>query len=259
MQAIAVPSPLGRTWQRLGRRMGRWLDHLAPRRCALCADTLRPGAFPGLCTPCLLDLPGARCIRCNRCGLPAPDPERACTCGAHFWSVDHTVVVADYCPPLDRAITALKFGHQLALARPLGELLGAAWLGRSPPLPLDCLVPVPLGPERLASRGFNQSLEMARAMAVCLPSPPRVLPRGLHRLRDTAAQSGLDLPGRLANLTDCFQSPNRLEGLSVGLIDDVMTSGSTITEAARALKAAGASRVVALVLARTPAPQAAAS
>lgn len=256
MHALALPSRLNLARHRINRRLGHWVDHLAPRCCALCQCTLAPGTFPGVCTGCLLDLPGARQHRCRRCGLPAPDAARAqaCACTPQFWSVDDTLVVADYAPPLDRAITALKFGRQLALARPLGELITTAWLGRSPGPPLDCLIPVPLGPDRLASRGFNQALEMARAMAASLPRPQRVLARGLLRLRNTPAQSGLDLAERRANLTDCFHCPTRLDGLSIGLVDDVMTSGSTIAEAAGALKAAGAARVVALVVARTPLP-----
>ena len=236
--------PLAHPFARARRRLGGWLDHLAPR------------AFPGFCTGCLLDLPGARRARCRRCGQPTDAPAPACTACATEGSpaVDATLAAADYAPPLDRMVTALKFGRQLPLARPLGELLAARWAGALHGEPLDCLVPVPLAPERLAQRGFNQSLEMARAMSACLgPSfaPLPVLPRRLARLRDTPPQAGLALAERRTNLLGCFGCSGRLDGLRIGLVDDVMTSGSTVAEAARALKAAGATRVVALVVTRT--------
>jgi ComF family protein len=257
---------------RIGRRLDGWLDRLVPRRCALCDAALAPRAFPGVCVGCLLELPGARRGRCARCGLPsepdAPagaaegcpacdpfDDRRSAACptrvGPGDSAIDRTVVAADYAAPLDRWIAALKFGRELALARPLGELVAAGWLGAAAPVHLDCLVPVPLGPARLSSRGFNQSLEMARAMSRALARPLPVHALALRRPRDTPAQSGLDRDARQRNLVGGFVCVRRFDGRHVGVVDDVMTTGSTLAEAARALKAAGAARVVALVAART--------
>lgn len=249
---------LHRSLRAARRRLGAWLDHVAPRGCALCADTLAPGAFPGLCVGCLLALPGARRARCPGCGLALDDaptagaPPLRCLHCAHDDAVDRTLAAADYAAPLDRAVTALKFGRQLGLARPLGELLAARWLGCVERTRLDCLVPVPLGEARLAERGFNQSLEMARAMSAALAAPLPVHAWRLRRLRDTPAQAGLGLADRRVNLRGCFGACGSFAGLHVGLVDDVMTTGSTLAEAARALKRAGAERVVALVVARTP-------
>ncbi|MEI7445108.1 MAG: ComF family protein, partial [Burkholderiales bacterium] len=184
-------------------------------------------------------------------------PSAACTgCAgdAAAAAIDATFAAADYAPPLDRVVTALKFRRDLALARPLGELLAARWAGEPRAPALHCLVPVPLAVGRLADRGFNQSLEIARAMRASLGGEPEVgpvLPRGLRRVRETPSQAGLDLAARRGNLAGCFACDARLDGLTVGLVDDVMTSGSTLAEAARTLKAAGAARVVALVAART--------
>lgn len=242
------PSPL-LTRRAAARRLGAWLDRWVPRSCALCGERLAPRTFPGFCVPCLDALPGARRLRCRRCGLPAD--ERVCA-GCAAPGVDRTIAAADYAAPLDRVVTSLKFGRDLALARPLGELVAAAWLGSIEPAPLDCLVPVPLSPARIASRGFNQALEMARAMACALAAPLPVLPGALVRTRDTPAQSGLRLAERRTNLAGCFACPGRLDRMRVGLVDDVMTSGGTLAEAARTLRAAGAASVVALVAARTP-------
>ncbi|MFN9773047.1 MAG: ComF family protein [Burkholderiales bacterium] len=246
---------LGPPLRRARRRLGRWLDHLAPRGCATCGAWLAPGAFPGFCPGCLVDLPGARRPRCARCGQPTDRPAAACTAcvGADPGPgpIEATLAAADYSPPLDRVVTELKFGHRLALARPLGELLAARWLGALPAVPLDGLVPVPLADRRLAQRGFNPSLEMAHAMSAALPSPLPVLPGRLRRVRETPPQSGLDLAERRRNLHGCFACDVRLDGLRIGLVDDVMTSGSTVAEAARTLRAAGAASVVAIVVART--------
>lgn len=244
MRPIAAPTP-----RAAARRLGAWLDLWVPRRCALCGEPLAPRAFPGFCVPCLDALPGARRARCPACGLPSEG--RGCS-GCAEPGVDRTIAAADYSAPLDRVVTSLKFGRELALARPLGELVAAAWLGSVEPAPLDCLVPVPLSAARIARRGFNQALEMARAMAAALAAPIPVLPAALVRTRDTPAQSGLRLAERRGNLAGCFACRARLDGLRVGVVDDVMTSGGTLAEAARTLRAAGAARVVALVAARTP-------
>ena len=144
----------------------------------------------------------------------------------------------------------MKFGRELALARPLGELLAAAWLADPHPASIDCLVPIPLAPERLARRGFNQALEMARAFSRCLHEPLPVMAHGLVRLRETTAQSELDLSMRRANLVGSFAADARLRGARIGLVDDVLTSGSTLAEAARALQEAGCTSLVAIVVAR---------
>jgi ComF family protein len=239
-------------------------DRLAPRRCALCRETLAAGRCPGVCTGCLLALPGAATHRCAVCAMPSPAGVRWCgDCQSDPPPYDLTLAAADYAPPLDRAITALKFGRRLALARPLGELLAVRLLGGTgvhddvPPA-LDCLVSIPLGAERLASRGFNQSLQLARACTAALHASdrrepmPRPGPVQMRRVRDTLPQSSLDLLARSRNLDGCFEVRGCAEGLRIGLVDDVMTTGSTLAEAARTLKRAGAKAVVNLVVARTP-------
>ena len=111
------------------------------------------------------------------------------------------------------------------------------------------IVPVPLHPRRLAWRGFNQSLELARLLAADLGRP--VLPGALRRIRDTTPQSQLPGARRRANIAGAFLAdPAQVAGRSVLLVDDVMTTGATIDTAADALCAAGAARVDVLVVAR---------
>jgi ComF family protein len=239
-----------------------WLDRLAPRRCAMCTATLEPGARAGFCIGCLLAMPGAATHRCPVCAMPIPRGTPSCTaCQSEPPPYDATLAAADYAPPLDRIVTALKFGRQIALARPLGELIATRWLGSLTdtgcPALVDRLVPIPLGPSRLARRGFNQSLEMARACSAALAGRrgsgrmPPVGPSLLRRIRDTATQTALDLEARSRNLEGCFMCPDRLDGLHIALVDDVMTTGNTLAEAARTLKRAGAASVINLVVART--------
>jgi len=111
---------------------------------------------------------------------------------------------------------------------------------------------VPLAPQRLASRGFNQAWEIARPLARRLGV--RADATLLTRRRDTAAQLTLDLPARQANLRDAFAlaRPMRLDGLHIAVVDDVMTTGATLRAAAAVLKAHGARRVTALPALRTP-------
>ncbi len=239
---------------RFAQTLSTWLDHVAPRRCALCGLMLAPGAFPGVCVGCLLDLPGARARRCPRCGLADAAQPACANCRRRPPAFDATLVAADYAAPLDRLVTAMKFGRRIGLARPLGELLAACWLGHGSP-PLDIVVPVPLAPRRLAHRGFNQALEMGRAWRGALAQHHRrqvvLQPRALRRVRDTPAQAGLPLAERSRNLAGCFACTVSLRGLRVAVIDDVMTSGHTLAEAARTLKEAGAASVLNLVVART--------
>jgi len=116
----------------------------------------------------------------------------------------------------------------------------------------DLVLPLPLAPRRLAERGFNQALLLARALA-----PGKTEALLLLRLRETGTQTSLDRKARRANVRDAFGvDPLRareLRGRSVVLVDDVMTSGASLHAAAQALRRAGAARVAAVVLARTQA------
>jgi len=117
----------------------------------------------------------------------------------------------------------------------------------------DLLLPMPLARARLAQRGFNQALLLARAL-----EGPKVEPLLLLRLRETATQSALDRPARQRNVDGAFGvDPLRVHevrGRRAVLVDDVMTSGASLHAAARALRQAGAARVAAVVLARTEEP-----
>jgi ComF family protein len=166
---------------------------------------------------------------------------------------DATVVATDYAPPIDQLVLALKFGNRLALAPLFARILrDAALQEREHPLP-ELLVAVPLGHERLARRGFNQALEIARPLSRSLGIR---LDAGLVvRVRDTRAQSLLHPDERHRNIRGAFIVPDRaadsVRGRHIGVVDDVITTGETLNEVAATLKRFGASRVTSFVFART--------
>lgn len=236
------------------RRASALADGLLPRCCALCSLPLSSPDARGLgwCAPCAASLPGASRLRCPVCALPTPMAGRAASesapicpaCLALPPPFDHTVALADYAPPLDRLILALKFHRAVALARPLG-----AGLAMRIDCPLDLLVPIPLSAPRLAERGFNQSLLICRAIAQ--KRAVRLDFGILLRSRHDPPQSLQPLHRREPNLRGAFTCTRALSGLRVGVVDDVMTSGATLAEAARVLKHAGATFVATIVAART--------
>ena len=208
--------------------------------CLLCGAE---GAPELLCPACIADLP-ALAESCPRCALPSP---AAALCGSclklppHF---DATLALWRYEFPCDGLVQALKYRARLALA----GFFARSHASR--PMPeVDLIVPMPLHPKRLAERGFNQALEIARGLARHLGRP--IEPRGVLRVKDTLPQTVLPYEERAKNVRGAFLCRLDLSGASVAVLDDVMTTGATLNELARALKRAGATRVENLVIART--------
>jgi ComF family protein len=205
-----------------------------------------------LCDGCHARFAGAR-HRCQRCALPLPDGVR--TCGACLREpppLDACLAAVDYAYPWSGLVSRFKFEGQPGWAAALAERMA-----RIPGIDeelrrADLLLPMPLAPRRLAERGFNQALLLARALA-----RDKVETQLLLRLRETGSQTALDRKARHANVASAFGvEPLRsgeVRGAQVLLVDDVMTSGASLHAAAKALLQAGAQRVAAVVLARTDA------
>jgi len=181
---------------------------------------------------------------CPRCAMPSLDKAVCGACLAHPPHFDATVAPWRYDYPVDRLVLALKFQRRLALAPVLARALEQLWHAGA-----DVIVPMPLHRKRLAERGFNQSVEIARSLArsVGVPLALDILVRSRH----TAPQSELPHAERRVNVRGAFSCCREIDGLSVALVDDVMTTGATLDEAARTLKHAGAARVENWVAART--------
>lgn len=225
-----------------------WCARL-PSLCAVCGLWSR-GSLCGACR----DRFAAPRLRCPRCALPLTAAQAPCgACLRHPPPFDAAVCAVDYLFPWNRLVAALKFGAAIDLAPPLAALLAAAVDRQSPQRP-QIVVPVPLAPGRLAARGYNQAWELGRRVARRLGIRARV--DLLQRLIETPPQAELSRAERLANLRAAFAvAPaqcSAIAGGHIALVDDVMTTGATVTEAAAALRRAGAARVDVWVVARTP-------
>jgi len=230
--------------------IGAWLSAartwLLPPLCLLCGAAGSDGR--DLCAACSADLP-PNDRACSGCALPlAASRTGPCgTCLTRPRAFDRAFAPFRYRPPLDRLIHGLKFDGRLSHARLLGDLFADRLAARGAPWP-DCIIPVPLHPLRLRERGFNQALELARASARRLRIP--LAREGLRRIRHTTPQTRLDARQRRTNPLGAFAPGPLPAGARVALMDDVITTASTVAECARVLRANGAATVEVWAIAR---------
>lgn len=226
--------------------------HRLPTQCALCRGWSRAR----LCEACVGHFAVPR-PRCERCAIAVPQGVAVCgACSREPPPFARAVAAIDYAEPWDDLVRRFKFDAALDLADALAGLILDAVAGSSAERP-DLLLPVPLADARLRERGYNQAWELARRVAreAACATDARLLLRPM----DTPHQLSLPPAKRAANVRGAFAiEPRRratLRGLNVALLDDVMTTGATLAEAARTLRAAGAASVQVWVLARTPRPE----
>jgi len=227
-----------------------------PGQCAVC----RAWSGQHVCAECLLRYarPVPRCWTCAAHLPAALIGRREPRCGACLRTpppLDRTIAALDYAFPWDGLLQRYKFHQAIDLRTSLVDRLDQTIELAEVNAP-DWLLAVPLNAQRQRERGYNQSHELARALA---------RRRKLHcdgelllRVRDTSRQTQLNAKDRAANVRGAFAvEPSRrkqLQGSHVVLVDDVMTSGATLYELARVLRQAGAAQVQAWVVARTPDP-----
>ncbi len=176
---------------------------------------------------------------------------RCVHCRDHEPAFDRAVSFGEYKGALRGLIHLLKYEGMRPVAVPLAEMLGEAIAD----LGLDAspvLVPVPLHKARWHDRGFNQAELIARAASKYFERKLAIAPEALVRRRETISQVGLSREERIENMRDAFRvaDPKAVRGRNVLVVDDVMTTGTTLSECARVLKAAGAERVWAVTVAR---------
>ncbi|MFT3766723.1 MAG: phosphoribosyltransferase family protein [Minicystis sp.] len=209
-----------------------WLaDVLAPPACAACdARVRRRAVFCAACVPAVLPA--------------APEPASG--------GAPPVIAFALFGGAVAEALRRLKYAGRSDLAGPLGHLARRA--ARAAHLDVDVVIPVPLHPARLAERGYNQAALLATEVARELAVPTSAL--ALARTRHTPQQARLDRAARLGNVTGAFRVrlPAQVRGRRVLLVDDVSTTGATLSACATALRDAGAAAVTALVVARTARP-----
>ncbi|WP_416056240.1 ComF family protein [Stenotrophomonas maltophilia] len=212
---------------------------LLPLRCLVCSEPGHDGL--DLCRACMAELPWSG-YACHRCALPLPKGALP-VCGiCRDESPPQTATHASllYLPPVDALLRRYKFHHDLAAGRLLAQLMQ-----RHPP-PWSCppLAPVPLHLRRLRQRGYNQAAELCRLL-------DQPVWRGLRRRRHTDPQSERTAEQRRDNLFDAFEVRGAVP-LRLTVVDDVMTTGSTVLEIAETLRLVGAREVRVWVCARVP-------
>ena len=222
------------------------LARLLPGQCHICR------AWPAapLCAQCLACFARPQ-PRCPTCAAPLAGGAPCGPCLLAPPPMSRTFAAVTYEWPWISLLTRFKFRQQTGLAAPLAALLLQAPGFAQAASEADAAVPVPASRQRLASRGYNPPLLLARALGA-----PCVLADALLRPQDAPPQRTFSRAQRLRSVRNAFVSnPARLaalQGRHVLLIDDVMTTGATLRAAAAALLQAGAAQVSAAVLARTP-------
>lgn len=228
--------------------VNHWLNikqHLTPNYCLLCQQRLDSKEQSGLCDSCLLDLPWLTSA-CVKCALPLKSVRGESLICGHCQKqppvFSQTHALFHYQFPIDRLVSRLKFHQQLRYAKALGQLLcdHIRFQYQNQPLP-DLLFPVPLHRKRLRERGFNQAQEIAR---VCSKELGIALRSDLcKRQKNTAHQPGLTARERRNNLKQAFTCQALKPGCRIALVDDVMTTGTTMSELTRCLLKAGCEEV----------------
>ncbi len=236
----------------------RWADALLdlvfPPFCPVCRARLDEGRRDPLCGPCWRGLERIEPPCCRLCGRPvhaAAGARPLCgACRLRPPAFAYARAAARYEETVREALHAFKFGGRRAMAAPLGDLLIEATAAPLPEGLPDLLVPVPLHPRRERERGFNQAGLLARRLGRAWGRPVRedVLGRAVA----TAPQTTLAAAARRANVRGAFRlrRPELIAGRHVALVDDVLTTGATLSECARSLTDGGAATVGVLTVAR---------
>ena len=225
----------------------KMVQSLLPQRCLLC--DAGSGHKP-LCNDCLNDLPAASKECCPLCALPTFNAEICGNCLQHPPAFDATIAAFNFAFPMDALLRALKYRGELSVAEIAADGISNSLASRHPP---DLLIPMPLHPQRLQERSFNQAVEIARRIAKSLHC--HVSTGSIVRVRHGEPQASLPLNKRAKNVKGVFavseDARENLRGKRIAVIDDIMTSGASLNELAKTLKKNGATRVECWVAART--------
>ncbi len=230
------------------------IDLVYPRQCKLCGGVKRCDEFPFLCLDCFDSAKIIHPPRCQKCGLPfagsVGEESRCANCSELSFEFDRAVSMFHFKGAVREAIHRFKYSHEEYWSSVLIKWSLAAAEGCLAPGEFDLVIPVPLFSVKFRERGFNQSAVLAEAIAKRwgIEYDSKIL----VRTRETETQVHLDRRERLENLKGAFgiRKGVSLEQAKVLLVDDVLTTGSTASECATALREAGATSILVFTLAR---------
>lgn len=207
------------------------------QRCILCADKSRQQ----VCSQCLTSLqPQRQLPRCPRCLIYLPPKEIRCkNCQDNHFYFERIIAACEYTFPLTHVLHQLKYYNRLEYSRGLSQIFYRRLVAQLTHLP-DLMIPVPLHITRQRQRGFNQALELVREFH---NHYPQIQLAQATRIKATQSQATLNRIQRLHNLENAFAVNINLENKHVALIDDVVTTGTTVNELARLCKQRGARQV----------------
>lgn len=214
-----------------------------------CPHFFLPGRVSDrLCPACTADLPWHTRSTCPQCAAPSPEPGLVCgTCLARAPAFDASVAALAYQFPLDHLIPRFKYHSQLAIAPMLADCLVARLRDDELVLP-DRVIAMPMHPTRLAKRGLHHAHDIAQHVAQRLGLPLDA--SRCQRVRDTPPQMNLKFDARRKNVRGAFACHGSFAGERIAIVDDVMTTGTSLDELAATLKKAGAAHVSCWVVAR---------
>lgn len=217
-------------------------------RCIVCDKEIPKGSKYCMCEDCTRDFPFNNGRICVRCGVPVGTEACYCLeCQNHNKNFDFVRSSLKYEGVAKRLLIQFKFYGKRWLAKYFGEMLTETYLQNV--IDAQVIVPVPISYEREKSRGYNQSMLLAKALSRKLGLP--IVSDVLIKIKDNRQQSALSISERRENVVGTYGIFNRdrVKGKKVLVVDDILTTGSTISEVARQLKIAGATNVYGLVVA----------
>lgn len=219
------------------------LDLLFPRRCVVCGQS---SAY--ICFACANEIQYLKTPVCLKCGKITKNGEFCSTCRSkyHLYGIIYSTTYD--CAPVKELLHHLKYNGIVEIGELLGDILAARLIGRLP-FKNMVVVPVPLFRKREQQRGYNQAELIARRLSKRLNLPGGL---ALERIKNTSTQVGLHKKERELNVAGDFKciDSELITGKVVILVDDVVTTGSTMNECAAVLKAAGAKKVIGAAVAK---------
>lgn len=221
-----------------------FLNLFYPVKCPFCGTVTNEG----ICRACRESLPYVTQPRCVQCGKPIRRAENEfcadCVSARHKFEEGRSLWV--HREPVSGAIYALKYKNLRINGEIFGRELARCYGGYLKKYKVELLIPVPLHWKRRLGRGYNQAAVIAEALSeyTGIPSDSRIL----RRVKNTEAQKNLDNKQRRRNIRGAFRAEKRIAARRVAVIDDIYTTGSTLDEAARVLRQAGAEKVYFLTI-----------